>query len=190
LIHMFKQKSIICILMVLLLCILFIPACRSTSTDDESKLLVSHTQGIVNRTIKIERGWYCSYEFIVEPHSMKNSVLAGLITVSGEFENIIVQVMDNYSKDDWLRGRNVKMVFNSGKMTRIDLNVPIPNYGVYFIFLNNELSYVDLTEVNANISLTWAESEKNPVKFSPVPDQSKHVIYGNRGSSIIKGFFD
>jgi hypothetical protein len=177
---MFKQKSIICSLMVLLFIILVIPACRST--NDDSKPLVSHTRCIVDRTITIERGWYCSYQFIVEPHSMKNSVLSGLITVSSELENIIVQVMDNYAKDDWLRGRKVKMVFNSGKMTSINLNVPIPNYGVYFVYLNNELSDVDLTEVNANISLTWAESEANPVKFSPVPDQSKQIIYGNRGS--------
>jgi hypothetical protein len=84
---------------------------------------------------------YSFYTLPLDPSAMHDCVLKGhFVAAGGAGNDIRIMLLDETNFLNWKNGHQAQTLFNSGKMTAVDMTVPISRAGSYYLVLDNIFS--------------------------------------------------
>lgn len=117
-----------------------------------SPALSTHREPIISSPFTVGAGQMYYVRFNVP----KSARLVGRFQVAGGSGNDAEAIItDEDSFENWKNGHQPRVLYQSGKVTVGNIDVPITQTGTYYIAFNNQFSVVSSKTVNANITLQY-----------------------------------
>ena len=114
------------------------------------------TSTALNGSLSVDAGGYASYTVKVPAILPGTPRITGhLATAGGPRNDIRVLVFTKADFDAWERHEEVTPLFQSGRESSVDLDLPVPNSGTYVVVLSNTFSPISSKIVSGKLGLTW-----------------------------------
>jgi hypothetical protein len=114
-----------------------------------------HSLTIVNGTFSVGALTYSSQEFSV-PSGASSASVSGSFTASGGSGNDIeVYIMDSTAYINWQNGHSVSIIYDSGRLTTANFNIPLAAGTTYYIVYSNQFSILSSKNVYSAVRLTY-----------------------------------
>lgn len=98
-------------------------------------------QDLRKEQLRIAGSAYSTYTLPLDPHAIHDCVLRGhFVAAGGTGNDIRIMLLDQTNFLNWKNGHQAQTLFNSGKMTAVDMAVPITQAGNYYLVLDNTFS--------------------------------------------------
>jgi hypothetical protein len=117
-----------------------------------SPSIITHTQTVTNQTWNTTAGGYSWWDFT----AVSGATLTGSFTAVGGIGNdIFVLVLDDNELASFRAGKSTPTLYNSGQVSKGNIQVTFANAGNYHLVLDNTFDRVTGRIVTINAILTW-----------------------------------
>ncbi len=145
--------------LVVVLVIVGITGCSSPPSTEKTvqakPVAKEKEEVIISDTIEVEAGYY-RYFKIYTPVNAENIRLKGNFRAYGGSGNdIIVLIMDETNFINWENGHEAYTLYNSGKVTVGEFNVPLLSGKTYYLVLDNSFSVLSNKGVEIKAMMTY-----------------------------------
>ena len=121
--------------------------------------LVSGPQSssLVSGDISVNAETNLDYAFTVEPAMKDVSIIGSFQTFGGAPNHIEVYLMDDATYNLWVKGRTVRILYDSGNLSNGAVNQAIPTPGKYHLTFTNRASasLSPAQQVTVSFDLKW-----------------------------------